>query len=911
MNKINLICAYDIRPYVVFFIYLTHKLMFIIPLLAIALATTTGNTVHAPHDSTYAIASAQLANGTVVTAIVHSEQQILVTHDDGYSWQAIRGDGIQLVNATSISYHPGLTTAGGRGAFIIGTDAGAWMLEPHGNDAVEINGGLMTQDKSFLSVDSPSSGTDGPTVGVTKKGSVYLLDSVSLNWSRVYMNTGSPSAATKVAIAPHATTTSSDFGDQDVILVANGQLHISHDLGASWSICSQFSTPAQGLHDWHITAVEFSDNYLNDQTVMIGRGRMQTSALADEGEIWMSSDGAATFSLSTTLDTTVNSLLSTPADSSGNRYWFAAGRQYPNYATYFGTGILRSDDSGLSWSDNGSFQDFLLEDDPGKKSGAAQMVYFAQLQVAADFALSGKVFYGRQEGLFASQDSGVHWVQKSTRFANRFRDVETSVDSNGDDIVFGAGYGTGTVMHNSASNETSIVPMRTPMIYQRRVSVSPNYDIDGRLLVAGNVYLHEWQSPDVPPSNPDLNTLWYAPLVRNIASNGNDAGYPRGVEYSPHFDPTGTVANADQTFFWFSAEGQMRRSSDNGSTSERLFNTTTGATTQAIQCITVAPTYDATGTRTDVYGGTANGVLYRLIGDQWLELLNINKQIIKLLVAPDYSRPNNPTLFALMNRPPYICKITDAISGLSIEVLRHNLGRVAPTGIDLHPDFSNTPIIYITTKANGSFSLDLNDSMPSWSQFGNNIPAVAVDDIALSKNFATDGVAYLATNSDIMKLDANNDWQYLNGVFRLDDTDDSLTTYSPNNPNVIHPSHAWPWRSTSRWLLPLNLQGTGDEVLFADYDGDYFTCPVRGTEASLMTFQGPRQGEVLLELIEPDTGNVVASQTYDLNQTLANASELIVGVDIPDLTKVYTFKMTAILGIGEKVAIDGVEVELN
>jgi hypothetical protein len=201
--------------------------------------------------------------------------------------------------------------------------------------------------------------------------------------------------------------------------------------------------------------------------------------------------------------------------------------------------------------------------------------------------------------------------------------------------------------------------------------------------------------------------------------------------------------------------------------------------------------------------------------------------------------------------------------------------------------------------------------MPSWSQFGNNIPAVAVDDIALSKNFATDGVAYLATNSDIMKLDANNDWQYLNGVFRLDDTDDSLTTYSPNNPNVIHPSHAWPWRSTSRWLLPLNLQGTGDEVLFADYDGDYFTCPVRGTEASLMTFQGPRQGEVLLELIEPDTGNVVASQTYDLNQTLANASELIVGVDIPDLTKVYTFKMTAILGIGEKVAIDGVEVELN
>ena len=59
------------------------------------------------------------------------------------------------------------------------------------------------------------------------------------------------------------------------------------------------------------------------------------------------------------------------------------------------------------------------------------------------------------------------------------------------------------------------------------------------------------------------------------------------------------------------------------------------------------------------------------------------------------------------------------------------------------------------------------------------------------------------------------------------------------------------------------------------------------------------------------SGNVVASQTCDLNQTRANAAELIVGVDIPDSTKVYTFKMTAILGIGEKITIDGVEVERN
>ena len=881
-------------------------------LLTLTLAATTGDTVHVPHDSSYAIASAQLADGTVVTAIVHAPQLILVTRDDGYSWQAIRGDGITLANATSISYHPGLTAAGGRGAFIIGTDAGAWMLEPHTHDAVNINSGLIPHDRSFLSVDSPSSGTDGPTVGVTEGGIVYLLDSVSLNWLPVYRSTGSPGFATKVAIAPHATTISAALGDQDIILVANGQLHISHDLGANWAISAQFSTPALGPYDWHIAAIEFSNDYLNDQTVMIGRGRLQASGTADEGEIWMSADSAATFSLSTTLDTTVNSLLSTPADPSGNSYWLAAGRQYPNSQSYFSTGILRSDDSGLSWSDNGSFQDFLLEDDPGKKTGVLSMLYFAQLQVAADFAVSGKIFYGRQEGFFTSQDSGVHWVQKSTHFANRFRDVATSIDSNGHDIVFGAGYGTGAVMHNAATNETAIVPMRIPMIYQRRISVSPNYAIDGRLLVAGNVHLYEWQSPDVAPSNPDFEALWYKPLVRNLAANGNDAGYPRGVEYSPYFDPTGTVANADQSFFWFSAQGQMRRSSDNGATSERLFNTTTGAITKPIQCMTVAPTYDATGTRADVYSGTPDGTLYRLMDNQWLELHDFNNEILKLLVAPNYSRPNNPTLFALMEKSPFVYKITDTLTGpLNIEPLRSNLSAVVPSGIALHPDFANTPIIYIATKTSGAFLLDLSDPLPSWSPFGDNIPAALVDDIALSKNFAADGVAYLATSTDIMKLDFNDEWQDLNGVFRLDDTDDSLTTYAPNSPNVIHPSHAWPWHSIRRSSLPLDLQGTGDEVLFADYDGDYFTCPVRGTKASLMTFQGPRQGEVLFELIEPNTGNVVASQTYDLNQTLANASELIVGVDIPDPAKIYTFKMTAILDVGERIVIDGVEVERN
>lgn len=885
--------------------------MAILTSLILALALNTNDALHAPHDSSYGIASALLANGDVVTAIIHSEQQILVTHDGGYNWHIIGGEGLQLANATSITYHAGLSSSAGRGAFVVGTTSGVWTFEPDNNFAIKTSFGLHSADRSIISLDSPSHGTDGPAVAVTELGSVYLLDANTLSWAPVYQVSGSVRFATKIAIAPHASVANNINGDQDIFLAAAGQLHISHDLGQSWSIAPQFSNPALSLFDWNITSIDISDDYANDNTLMLGRGRLHASGLYDEGDIWSSSDSASSFNLVYNLGTAVTALLSTPSDSSGKRYWLAAGRQYPNYDNYFGTGILRSEDNGATWSDNFSAQDFLLEDEPGKKSGAEDMFFFSQLQVSANFSQNDEIMYGRQEGLFISRNSGEHWQQQATRFANRFRDVEATIDANGNDLVFGAGYGTGTVTYNATTDVSEIVPFRSPMVYQRRISISPNYDLDGRILVAGNVYLYEWQSTDVSPSNPGLEAHWYSPQVSNILANGRDAGYPRGVLYSPNFDPTASTAAADETFFWFSAQGQVRRTSDNGLTSERLFEDTLGAPTDTVQCLAVAPTYDANGSRTDAYAGTTGGLLYRLLDTQWLKLFDFGVQITKVVVDPNYRRPANPILFALSSTAPYVYRINDSLGRPSVQSMRYNLSGVLPTGIALNPNFKDQPIIYISTKASGAFQLDLSEIARTWVPFGNNTPLSAVDDICLSKNFATDGKAYLATNNGMMQLDSNNIWQDINGVFRIDDTDESISTYSPNNPNVIAPSHIWPWRSALRWDLPADLKGTGDEVLFADYDGDYFTCPVRGTSVGLMTFQGPRLGEVLLELIEPSTNLVVASQTYDLLESAANASELIIDLNIPDPSKVYTFKVTAHLDPSELVAIDGVEITLN
>jgi hypothetical protein len=229
----------------------------------------------------------------------------------------------------------------------------------------------------------------------------------------------------------------------------------------------------------------------------------------------------------------------------------------------------------------------------------------------------------------------------------------------------------------------------------------------------------------------------------------------------------------------------------------------------------------------------------------------------------------------------------------------------------LNPNFKEEPIIYIATKACGAFQLHLSETNPQWVPFGSNRPLSAVDDICLSKSFATDGKAYLATTNGMMQLDSNNLWQDINGIFRLDDTDESISTYSPNNPNVIEPSHIWPWAKAARWNLPPRLEGTGDEIIVANYDDDYLTCPVRGTSVSVLTFQGPGLGEVLLELIDPDTTAIIASQNYDLSESAANASELIVGLSIPDPSKIYTFKVTAQLGQSERIVIDGIEVTLN
>ena len=867
--------------------------------------------LHAPHDSTYGIASAQLASGAVVTAIIHADQRVLVTHDGGYSWLTVSGDGISIAKATSITYHPNFKSTFGDGAFLIGTKDGVWMLEPRSHITTKITRGLPPQDKWVIDLDSPTHrDADGPVIAVTEQGNVYKLDSDSDSWEYIFWVASMNTMSTKVAISPYAKKIASSNGDQDIFVSGQGVLYKSTDLGSNWSISPSFSNNAQSFFDWNISAIDFSDNYENDNTVIVGRGRMASSGLSDEGEIWVSRDQGNLFLRQHTLGTSVTALTCSPPDSSGKRYWFAAGRLYPNYGGYFGTGILRSEDNGITWSDNDSFQDFLLEDKPGKKSGAEEMFYFTELAVSGNFSQDNTLYYARQEGLFVSKDSGIHWKQQATRFANRFRDIQTAINANGDDLVFGAGYGTGAICYNSTEDTTQILPDRVPMVYQRRLSVSPNYHKDGRVLVAGNVYLYEWQSDEVPSTTPNLDSYWFTPEVRSAAIGGQrDPGYPRGVQYSPHFDGTGTTPGSDQTYFWYSAEGQVRRTSDNGLTSERLFETTLGQPTDTIQCLTIAPTYNANGTRTDVYAGANSGTIYRLeSNDKWLKIGQCNSQIVDIKVSPDFNRPFNPRLFAILSKAPYVVELNDDPAGPSINTLRFNLGKITPTGIALHPEFETIPEIFLSTNANGIFSINLNASTPKWEKVGNEFPPFECQDIEISIGYPKHGSIYTATTNGILMLNESKDWETIGNVFRLDDTDETISTYSPNNPNVINGTHIWPWRSTLRWRLPYDLPGTGNEVLFGDFDNDYFECPVKGLAAKVLTYQAPNLGEIKIDLIDPDNGNIVNSITYDLNVPANQVKEVYLEIDCPENNKVYTLRGTALLDPGESIPLDGIEV---
>ncbi len=863
---------------------------------------------HAPHDSAYTLAAAPLPGGGEMQLIVGPAQKTLVSVDGGLTWEVALGDGLQTQSSFVIEFHPGLGGSG-FGQFLVGTQTGIWAYDPLTREATKSLNGLGSGQRWFLDLDTPTSG-DGPALAVTKDGDVLLLDTTQQQWSQTHQVGNVFANRTATAVSPAFDGQSSAAGARDLFVAANGQLWRSGDGGTSWTVSPQFNQVATQADEWLITHVELSADYENDGVVLVARGRMTPSGpTGDIGEIWRSSDFGLSFTRVHQLATGVSSLEASPVGPSGGARWFAAGRQYPGVDGYMGVGILRSDDGGLSWASGDTFQDFLLEDGPGKQTGAAELFFEQDLRIMPDYAQTGRIWYVRQEGIFVSDDEGVHWRQVDAIPPYRLRDAESALGPTGEKLVFAAAYGSGALLFDRTRGGSFPLPERTPMSFNKRIAVSPSFARDGQVALAGNVLLWSWQAPMLGPFNPNGESGWHFAPMRNPFTGRNMSGYPRGVRFSPRFDASTTGPGIDQTVFWFTAEGEVRRSEDNLATAVALPDTQAGVPTEPVHTLAIAPSYIAGVNRTDVYAGCRTGPLYRLDNEKWTELTDFDQDLRKLEISPTWNESSNRELFAVLKKSPFVVRILDQPGGAVVESLRYDLSQVEPTGIALNPGWANRRVLYLSTYASGVFRLDLDDAQPSWEPVGVGLPAVECQDVVLSADYANDRLVYAATTYGLWEVEdlPGEEWKDLTTSWTIDSTSESVQTLSPNNPLNGAPSHTWPWQTLRDYQLPPGTELLGDELRVAHFDQDMVRTVAPGIRhATLLTYKGPGFGRWRFEAVEVETGTVVASRVKSMSSGTLGTSTI--SLSFPQADGLIELRAVALLQSGEQLAFDGFEV---
>lgn len=839
---------------------------------------------------------------------VGNEGAVIFSTDRGLSWSMLAGSGLELETPWEVTYHPGLPAAGGAGLFIIGTEHGIWTWDPMADVVGTLHAGLGANDLQILDLEAPLAGSNGPVVALSARGNVYLLWPQAMTWTQVFsVPNGVYGRRGGVALSPHFNAQSGAVGARDIYAAGSGRLYVSRDAGQTWTAHQQFPTTARNLTDWSIATVSLSENYLADGLVMLGRVKQDIAAGADRGEIWRSANFGTSFNRVQATYSGVLSLLGTPPGPTGARTWLASTRAYPNTGVFIGTGILISKDGGLTWNDYGNDQDFLLEDNPGKTSGNIAQNYEQQLCVMPDYATRGEVWYGRQEGLFASADEGIHWEERQIRVEREFRDLETTFTSAGQKAIFGAGYGVGTVIHLPNLGVVDSLPDEPPMIYQRRLSLSPNFAQDGNLITAGNVTLWCWQDPNVPPANPNGFSLWWQPDNRDPVTGAKLTGFPRVVTYSPHFDGR-ALPGSDQTFFWCGWDFGPYRSTDNGLTAKALHELVGGGLVGETTCFAIAPTYDDAGARTDAYTAAASGKIYRLVNDQWLTLADLGPMVEDLLIPPDWSRPGNPSIYAALAGPPYVARVIDDPSNPRIIQYSAGLPAVDANGLCCDPDFANHPVLYLSTFGSGVWKLDLSAPSPAWVPFGAGFPRLWGRDVATSADFANDRIVYAATQDGIWQCPdvVGGTWQPMTTVGTRDETDESFQYYQPGHPNNPHPDHAWPWLEVKRWALPFPIVVFGESLRYTNIDGAYATTVADCSSLSVLTAGGPGSGTILITVTDFLTGAPVASRSLDLRPLATSPKEKHVPLALPGRQKVRV-TVTAQLDPGEVLVLDGIE----
>ncbi len=823
--------------------------------------------LHVPHDDVHGIATAQLASGVEVTVIATSrDSQVLHTTDRGLSWRPVFGDGLELARADIVVWDPHPDAQ----HFVIGGDVGIWSFDPVTGRVEKFNQGLPTDLEEVYACQFavPNPGTNGPLLMINKVGDIWAYQHALGQWQRAY-RTGIADPRGQIAIVPNYDAASSDPRRKSIVAAAGGILFYSDDAGLNWRKHPQFRAPATQPDDPLISAVAFADDYEVSGNMVLATSVPETwSFSGDKGMIYQSSDFGISFQLAQEFNTSIRSIVATPVGPSGNRWFMASPYAHPRFIypddSY---GILRSNDGGLTWDDYGSWQDFAMEIDSAETvPGGRALIH--DFEVLPDFATTGRVIFGRSEGLYYSDDEGYQWIRRSYRPSAQIRGIDAAIDQNGDLIAFAGGYGTGTLRHNLTTGTVDVLSGGTNS-YVHGVACSPRYNLDGMLIVGGWRGPSIWYDPAIGAVNPHNTLGWMG------VSLDHHIGYVRGIAFSPDFDARG-VPGSDQVFFISTSSEQNTNfvTMDGGKSLIPLDELTDGSPAPFLRYLAVAPSFDSTlmAGPQDVYGVDGKD-LYRLNGTQWELIYHLPKKVRRITAAPDFDRdpgtPGLPRLFIAMQTAPYVMEFIDEFGNPTVIEHSAGVGEATPVSLACPSNFASTQTVYMATFSSGVKKIDLSQPSPEWVPVGLNFPDLWLSNMTLAPNFHQNPTLIIGSQDGVIycKDEPGEEWQFNMPPTLRDNEAPEFQYYAPGQAGVVDDSRTWRWEITDTFATrqSTDLKFIDNTMHTTSNDGSYFEASEYSGDLKLHTFRGPECGSVTITVENYWTGTFLGTKTVDLS----------------------------------------------
>ncbi len=601
--------------------------------------------------------------------------------------------------------------------------------------------GLVNSRVSCLEF-SPNYYYDQIAFAATEGG--HILKSVDCCESWTVCNAGLTEARINtLAVSPEFSV------DQTLYFGTYGDgLFRSTDGGSTWAPMNT------GITDLFINTIAISPDFGNDQIVYVGSG----------GGIDVSQDGGATW---------VN-LLSGGISVTGLAISHAYALDHTLFASTWGKGILKSTNSGGSWSkitpslymmgvalsphyffDQTVYaltKEEVIRSEDGGNQWAVKVLGLDQQAIQTDthyfdfgfspnFKNDKTLYLASWEGVYRSQSRGEVWTHLEIYNVNFIRGISISPDFANDGTMVAGAYGGGVYKSTDRGATWEAADTGLSDMYLRsKLVFSPDYAQDGTIFSTSC-----WgQSFD---KTTQYGSAWFQIMV-----DPQDVINVRAIAVSPDF------AN-DQTLFMgngYDGQCAVYKSSDGGASFVPLDPFFKG-----VKCLEVSPNYPVDKT---IFATNKEGI-YRSVDDgiTWTDLgVNDKGEVFALAISPSFS--TDGTLFIGATEEG-VLKSTD--SGDTWVASNSGITDNVIEDIALSPDFQTDQSLFAATKSGGLFKST--DGGANWVYCG--LEGTFLQCMAVSPDYTTDQTLYLGSwDSLYMSTDGGSTFNPILDIYRYSDT---------------------------------------------------------------------------------------------------------------------------------------------